>query len=233
MSISLLHYTTESELEKKLLEYDAEAIDKLPYSEKELMFAYVKYADVLYQYLRVTSGSYLPSLNNELRAVLGHLAEYRISNTLGMKRDLEKAHGHMRRFNLDALKILCDDFDRSLSKILKSQYKYDYRGARLNYLEEFGIKYFNAKNLYIIAQQSESVGSDIAKHNIIALYYEAAKSYILLKQYYQKNKVVVTIAKAKVITKNVFIGVLTVFGISVTVMDMFFRDFLLYILHKF
>ena len=98
-------------LENFLLEeYDAEIINTAPKTEKELLGAYQFHADVLYQYVRSTVNHFMHAINNELRALLGHLSEYRVSETSPGKRDLEKAYGHFRRMNLDALKILCDEF---------------------------------------------------------------------------------------------------------------------------
>lgn len=210
------------ELEKFLVEeYDPEVINTLPKTEKELLEAYQLYADVLYQYVRSTVNHFMHAINNEIRALLGHLAEYRVSKTSPGKRDLDKAYGHFRRMNLDALKILCDEFDRTLSKILKKQCKYDYRDVRINYLHDFGEKYIVAKNLYIKAQQEEKVGCDSHSHNVIALYYNAAREYILLKRYYQEHKKETKRIERKSIVRVVAITAFTLFGITVSVIDLF------------
>lgn len=217
-----LYSTYISEIETDLLEkYDPEVIDHEPSTLIELMQAYILYTDTLYQYLRIICSTYYDSLNNEIRAILGHLSEYRINN-IGTKIELDKAYGHFRRFNLDALKILCDEFDRSFLIILKKQYKYDYRSSCLNYLNEFAMLYFKARNFYINAQQGESVGSDRGKHNVIASYYKAAKEYILLKRYYEKHKKEVLISKWKSIIKTIILSAMTLFGILVSIVDIFF-----------
>lgn len=210
------------DLETFILEsYDAEVLNTSPETEKELLSMYQKYSDVLYQYLRLIIDNFIHTLNNEIRAMFGHLAEYRISNSSWDKRELDKAYGHFRRLNLDALKILCNEFDRSLSVKLKKQYSYDYRDICVNYLEEFSQKYFSAKRLYIKAQQEERVGSDSRVHNIIELYYNAAKEYILLKQYYEEKKKSIQMVKRKVIAKQIICGFLTAFGLAVSAFGLF------------
>lgn len=202
-----------NEMENYIIKsYNPITVNIQPKTERELLNIYYKYTDVLYQYLRYNVDNFMHALNNEIRAMLGHLAEYRISDT-GDKRDLDKAYGHFRRLNLDALKILCDEFDRTLSKKLKQQYKYDYRNTCADYLKEFGERYIKAKNLYIKAQEDERVGCDSHTHNIIKLYYDAAKEYILLKQYYDSKKKVIQKAKREIIIKRFIMGILTVIGI--------------------
>lgn len=215
--------TSITNLEKFLLEeFDTNSINNTPKTEQELLVRYAKYTDILYQYIRVTINPFVHPLNNEIRAIYGHLAEYRMSeNTKCTKRDLEKAYGHFRRFNLDALKILCDEFDSSLWKILQKQYRYDYRDSCIDYLKNFGIRYFRAKELYIKAQKAERLGCDSPVHNIIELYYVAAKEYIQLKQYYQKNKKIIHRTKMNTIIKQIIVSVLGILGIAVSILKHF------------
>ena len=110
---------------------------------------------------------FLHPSSNEIRAILGHLSQYRMSNYNIDKNDLRKAYGHFRRLNLDLLKILCDIFNKNLYKILTQQYKYDLRNVKDDYLVNFDKKYITARRLYLKAQREESSGSDRNKHNII------------------------------------------------------------------
>lgn len=206
-----------AELEELLLkEYSAEAVNTTPKTEKELLSAYKMHGDILYQYVRATVNHFVHAISNEIRALLGHLSEYRVSGTSPGKRDLDKAYGHFRRMNLDALKIICDEFDRTLAKTLKRQCKYDYRNAVKDYLLDFGEKYIRARDLYLEAQKEERVGCDSHTHNIIELYYNAAKEYILLKQFYQSNKKKTKKVQRVCIIKKVIVTAFTFLGIAVT-----------------
>ena len=180
---------TIDEMECHLLDkFDPLLLDCAPETEKELVFMYEAHSDILYTYLQHVINPFLKTLCNELRAMLGHLSSYRLDNPHQTKRELDKAYGHFRRFNIDALKILCNEFDRSLSRELEKQYSYDFRSIVKDYLEEYSRRYFWAKNLYLLAQQEERVGSDYQKHNLIQLYHNAAKEYICLKRYYMRWK---------------------------------------------
>lgn len=194
-------------------EYDPELLDKAPITEKDLMTMYSKHSDNLYLYLQETINPFILPLSNELRAMLGHIATYRVANHDATKRDLDKAYGHFRRFNIDALKILCDEFDRSLSGELKKQYTYDYRDICSDYLDKYSSLYFKAKNLYLNAQMEERVGSDYEVHNLIELYYNAAKEYIQLKRYYQQYKPDVMRIRRHVVLKRVISGFMVAIGI--------------------
>ena len=106
---------TVSQLEEYILNYfDADKINQKPETVSDLLRYYKDTTDYLYQYLRCVSDKELIFASNELRAALGHIAEYRINND-GTKNDLEKAYGHFRRMTLDILKVICDVFDEVLS----------------------------------------------------------------------------------------------------------------------
>ena len=189
--------SNENELENLFLNtYDAKNLNVSPKNKTELLEKYQKYTELLYQYLRTVSGDFIFPVNNEIRAMLGHLSEY-VESDEKKDKELQRAYGHLRRINLDALKIICDDFDKFFSKKMKKIYKYDYRDTLKSFLKIYAEKYFTAKNKYIDAQTKESVGSDSEKenddktgeeHNVILLYFDAAKEYIELKQYYEKYR---------------------------------------------
>lgn len=179
---------TVEELENYIIsEFDADLINQKPATVDELLKYYSENTYYIYQYLKSVTDKQLDFASNELRAMLGHIAEYRINND-GTKNDLEKAKGHFRRMTLDILKVICDVFDESLLSNLKKSYKTDFRNINKDYLEEYSEQYFKAKNYYIQAQSDERTGADSNKHNIISKYYLAAKSYIRLKQYKDNNE---------------------------------------------
>lgn len=174
----------EIELIEQLKQFDPVLLDVAPRTERDLMVMYVQHSNILYSYLRETVNQLLIPLTNELRAFLGHIATYRTLNPTQSKRELDKAYGHFRRFTIDALKILCDENDKCFLQILKKEYTYDFRSVSKDYLEQFSRRYFQARRLYLEAQVRERVGSDYKVHNLIELYYKAARAYIDLRQYY-------------------------------------------------
>ena len=217
---------TIEEIENYILtQYNPDIINSQPSNEKDLLNIYYSYTDILFQYVRNYTERFINPITNEIRALLGHLAEYRISDQRSTKIDLEKAYGHLRRINLDLMKILCDEFDRSFSKIQKSQSRYDLRNMKNDYTLTFGKKYFNAKNLYINAQKEERLGCDSHTHNIYDLYYQAAKEYIELKIYYQKYKNDIIWIKTKTIASNTFFILLAVAGVTSTILKFIFENF--------
>lgn len=194
--------------------YQPEMINSEPKTEKELLFIYQKYTVPLYDYMRHIFQFVYP-ISNEIRAMLGHLSEYRTLKK-DNRRELEKAYGHFRRINLDAFKIICNELDRSLFLVLQKQYSYDYRNICVDYLKIYGEKYFSARKAYLYAQEEESVGIDSYTHNIFDLYYQAAKQYILLKQFYEKYKKEIKKEKCKTNTRKIVCGCISAFGIIVT-----------------
>lgn len=198
--------------------YDPKVVNTQPSTEKALLDIYYDHTDILFQYVRENTAAFLDPITNEIRALLGHLAEYRISDQRSTKRDLDKAYGHLRRINLDSLKLICDEYDRRFSIIQESQARYDLRNMKDDYMKRFGEMYFKAKTLYIEAQKQERLGCDSHTHNVIELYYNAAKEYILLKCYYEQYRSKINKIKAKNILKNIFFGALAIFGILSTIL---------------
>lgn len=203
-----------------LNKFPSDKINEQPKTEQDLLSLYCEYSDLLYQYVRCVIKPYLYPLNNEIRAMFGHLAECKISPTSTTKLDLEKAYGHFRRLNLDLFKLICNGFDQTLSKKMKKQYRYDFRNSCSGYLKEYSSRYFEAKRLYINAQEEERLGCDSDKHNVILLYYKAATEYIKLKQYYQENKCMVIKTKMKSITIKTVLGITGILGVLLTIVDL-------------
>ena len=195
----------------------ARKLDTKPMTEKQLLDMYADYTLPLYDYLDELFG-FPYAICNEIRAMLGHLSQYNSDKQLN-RNELEKAYGHFRRVNLDSLKVICDELDRSLSPDWNKDTKYDFRNYDKEYVKEFGKRLIDARNLYLKAQESESVGSDSEVHNVFELYYESAVKYIELKQYYYKrvcDKGYIKIKRVTVI-KHVLTIILTLYGIIVTV----------------
>lgn len=205
-----------------LNKYNCETLNTDPSSDSDLLIAYIKNTDYIHQYLRATVDDFFYSSTNELRAALGHLAEFVIQDGSLSGENLNSAYGHLRRLNIDGLKLLCDEFDKELSVNLKKQYGYDYRDVSKDYLKEYGEKYFKAKKLYREAQQKESVGCDRKKHNVIKLYYDAAKEYIYLKKFAREKSKDILKVKSKEICRKIFCLFISLFGIIVWVLDYFF-----------
>lgn len=208
------------ELENKIIsDYadKAEGLDTKPMTESQLLGMYDSYTLPLYEYLDRLFG-FPYAICNEIRAMLGHLSQYN-SDKQSNRNELEKAYGHFRRVNLDSLKVICDEFDRSLSYSWNKDTKYDFRDFQRDYIEEVGNRLICARKSYLEAQESESVGSDSGVHNVFQLYYEAAVNYIELKQYYikcKRNKYYKKVKRGTII-KHVSTIILTLYGIIITV----------------
>ena len=149
------------ELQSVLKKYDFEIVNQVPFSEKELMVFYEKYTDPLLTEARRLTNDNIFVLGNEMRAMLGHLADYR--QNLQYRKNLKDAYGHFRRLNVDAFKIICDEADKSLLRYLKKHVHYDFRNVNSSFLFEYSQKYFKAKSLYLKAQVAEKTGSDVAQ----------------------------------------------------------------------
>ena len=211
------------ELEDYLLtKFDACAVDTPPSTEAELYQCYCDNTDYLYQYLRKVVGNWLFALSNEIRAMLGHMSDYRVSPGKKREKNLDKAYGHFRRLTLDAFKVLCDEFDKSLSRQMRQQYSYDYRDEYKNYLGDFAQQYVIAKQEYLAAQCLEKLGSDRDEHNIFELYYGAACKYIKLKQFYQQNKACILKVQHKAKFKKYATFTGAVFGLGMTLLEFVF-----------
>lgn len=199
--------------------YSPDNINCEPKTEKDLLLIYQTHTVYLLDYICCMYHFSYP-ISNEIRAILGHLSEYRASK-INKREELHNVYGHFRRVNLDALKIICDELDRSLLIILQKQYTYDYRNMYENYLKEYCKMYFVAKNAYLAAQEEECVGSDRDTHNIFEFYHSAAKQYILLKQFYEKYKKEIQRIKWITNIKKVVYWLFSVFGIVVGILQLF------------
>lgn len=193
--------------------YDCVAVNSLPSTEKELYDYYVNNTDPVISWARKITDDNIFVLGNEIRAMFGHLADYRQDPT--RKKNLENAYGHFRRLNIDTFKILCDEFDKFFLIQLKKYYHLDLRNIDRNYLEDFSNEYFNAKDAYIEAQQKEHVGSDMHE-NIILLYHKAASCYAkVYKNFYENAPRGLKWLKIKTITKDVGAFIISVAGLLI------------------
>ncbi len=174
----LLKLVSSKELSSILDAYKPEQIDCMPLTEKDLYRYYEDFTDELLTFVRKMSDDNVFLLGNEARAMFGHLADYRLNSK--EKKNLQDAYGHFRRLNLDVLKILCNELDKTFIKYLKKHYQYDFRNTRKDFLFEYSEKYFDAQRAYLKAQIDERAGSDRLSGNIIFEYHEAAKKYLEL-----------------------------------------------------
>lgn len=183
-----------------LNEFPPNIINEQPYTEKELLECYMSYTDPILIHIRKMGTDNVFVLGNELRALFGHLADYRLNPT--NRKNLSDAYGHFRRINLDAFKIICDKLDAFLFEFLKTHYHFDYRKINQSFLSQYVSKYFAAQKAYMKAQVSERTGSDRLSGNIIREYYDAAKYYVELFEYLQNNYAGLEFTKWKSIIKN-------------------------------
>ena len=184
-TINILKEVNGTDVMTMLEAYDAEAVNRIPFTEKELHKMYVDYADPIICCARKLAQDNIFPLGNEVRAMFGHISDYRINPT--HKKNLEDAYGHFRRLNIDTFKILCDEFDKVFLKYLQKHYHYDFREVHSTFLCDYSKMYFEAKNTYLKAQLSEHVGSDRLEGNIIQLYHSAAQKYVKLLLYFQEQ----------------------------------------------
>lgn len=168
-----------------LKNYDYEKLNVLPNSENDLLRYYEQYADpIITESKRLTDNNVFP-LGNEVRAMIGHLADYQ-QNTYD-RNNLKNAYGHFRRLNIDAFKIICDEADKSLLKYLDSHKYYDFRNVNAEFLKTYSTMYFSAKEKYLDAQLSERTGSDRRSGNVLKEYQCACLKYAELLSYLKRE----------------------------------------------
>ena len=93
------------EFRKALEAFDAEALEEEVTCPSDI-YRYYGFIDRMYVWLKNAYESDLQSLENEMRAILGHMSEYSLDES-----NLQKAYGHIRRLSTDTLKILCNGLD--------------------------------------------------------------------------------------------------------------------------
>lgn len=212
--IKLLHNDADEQL--LLKEYNYDEINQKPFTEKQLYQYYQKNATLFLRYYRKVMGEPSFELSNEIRAMLGHLADYRLKEE-SLKTNLEKAYGHFRRLNIDAFKILCDEYDKFFSKELSRFYKYDFSEDTASFLEKYLKFYFKAREQYLEAQNAEDVGSNNT-NNVYKYYFDALRAYIELKDYYLKERQTVIVRKRKII---IFKAISIVASIALSILNIY------------
>ena len=165
--------------------YDPSIINVCPKSADELYGFYRAYTRVLLDCVFEEIQTLPYVLANEIRAMIGHLSEHNTKIDLG-NYELQKAYGHFRRLNLDAMKILCDELDKGFSDFISKSYKYPYYKVEEGFMASYAKCYFEARQLFLKAQFSEGVGSNY-KANVYETYFKAVKKYIELQKYYLDN----------------------------------------------
>lgn len=197
------------EIKKELETYNPEDIDKKPNTEEDLLKLYGKYSLTMHSFVKTITEDSPVVLTNEVRALFGHLSAYR-TNSIADRGELSGAYGHFRRYNLDILKILCDELDKSSMIWLKGHYHYNYKKVKNDFLSGFVNRYLLAQNLYLRAQLNEKVGSDTGHHNIFKEYHDAVKGYIDLCDYLAQYRKDIESARRKGIAKIVVLSAISV-----------------------
>lgn len=200
-----------SELSKVLDTFSPEVINKQPATERELLELYKTYSDPLFAQARTMQEDNLFVISNEVRAMFGHLAEYKLNPK--ERKNLSDAYGHFRRLNLDIFKIICDRLDDFLYTYFIKHYHYDYRKINKEFLLMYTEKYLCAKDSYMDAQLNEHTGSNRANGNLVEKYYKAAQQYVALLAYLQENCKGIEATKRKTIFKMVCSIVVGIVGI--------------------
>lgn len=165
--------------------YNPDIINICPKSADELYGYYRSYTRVLLDCVFEEIKTLPYVLTNEIRAMVGHLSEHNIKIDLS-NYELQKAYGHFRRLNLDAMKILCDELDKGFSDFISKSHKYPYYKVEEGFMASYVKCYFEARKLFLEAQFSEGVGSNY-KVNVYETYFKAVKKYIELQKYYLDN----------------------------------------------
>ncbi len=184
------HYTVVSKEDSKFVEhlkniiiaYNSKSLEKPPESVDELLRYYTDNFDEMYSETRNILGCSPFVVDNEIRAMLGHIFEYNFQDD--QDDNLDKAYGHFRRLNIDTFKIICDKFDLFYVRWLERHYKYEFRSMDKDFLLGFAEKYYAAKTEYTKAQSKEHVGSDRRHHSILEDYRVAALKYVEMMQFY-------------------------------------------------
>ncbi len=193
--------------------YKSAIIEQRPNTEDALFDLYVIYTDPILDFTKRLLQHNTVTLNNEVRAMFGHLSEYRLSDGED-RNELQKAYGHFRRLNIDMFKLLCDEFDKAFLRWLKKFSHYEYRNMKSDFLHSLVQQYLKAHSEYLNAQKQERVGSDFEKHKIIDMYYSAAMQYMLaweLLSKYKKQTIKIKwirIAKVSVSSLSMLAGII-------------------------
>lgn len=170
--------------QEALFSYNPSVLEQEPATTGEI-YQYYKHIDDMYIWLKNAYNDNLCILCNEMRAILGHLSEYKPNES--EKKNLEKAYGHLRRLSIDTLKTLCDAFDKVFDLWIMKHARYDYRNVDKDYIPHYAKLFNTAHKKYLTAQQDENLGSD-RNNNIIQKYYEVAQAYYELYTFHMEKR---------------------------------------------
>lgn len=202
-----------------LTEYKCSKILETPYTEMELYEKYKSNIVPFLEYYVSVMGEPSFEITNEIRAMFGHITDYRLSANDVLKKNLEKAYGHLRRVSLDISKILCDEYDKIFSSIIKKLYKYDYRKCSDNFLRRYLELYFEARECYLHAQNEEKLGSN--NNTAYYAYFNALQKYIDLKNHYLKYKKTIEKQRRKAIIGKSVSVVVSILLLVVNIISIF------------
>ena len=161
--------------------FQPDLLEKKVTKPLEIYIYYTK-IDKLYVWLKNAYNANLQSVENEMRATLGHMSEYEQDRD-----NLQKAYGHIRRMGIDVLKILCNGFEQEFEEWIITHAAFDYNSHDNLYMPQYVKMYNEAHNQYLYAQQKENLGSN-RNNNIIGEYYKAAELYGVLYQYHLNGR---------------------------------------------
>ena len=174
---SIADSDTYSEFETSLKAFQPETLE-IPVTTPGQIYAYYSKIEGLYTWLRNAYDSDLQSIENEIRATMGHMSEYESDHE-----NLQKAYGHIRRMAIDVLKILCNGFDKEFEEWIITHAEFDYNTQDNLYIPMYVKMYNQARQEYLDAQMKENMGSNRSNH-IIEKYYKAAELYGKLYEYH-------------------------------------------------
>lgn len=166
--------------------YDPAIINETPMSSIMLYNYYYDHTKYLIDYVESEFNEVPYVLNNEIRAMFGHLSKHSTRFDLS-NFELKKAYGHFRRLNLDAFKLLCNEYDIFFSSFLNKSYKYSFKKIDKDFILNYATAYYLARKKYLDAQNCESVGSN-SDENVYKAYLEAFQKYMELKEIHM-NKI--------------------------------------------
>lgn len=199
--------------------YNPNTINICPKSADELYGYYRAYTQVLLDCVLEEIKTLPYVLTNEIRAMVGHLSEHNTKTDLS-NYELQKAYGHFRRLNLDAMKILCDELDKGFSDFIFKSHKYPYYKVEEGFMASYAKKYFEARQLFLDAQFSEGVGSNYMA-NVYETYFDAVKKYIELQRYYLGNLKEIKKIRRKTVMKRTLALVWSLANIVVSIILLF------------
>lgn len=148
----------------------------------EVFRAYIEDINPFIVQFEVLKNEFPIELQNEIRAIYGHLARASIAETPEVaERNIQKIKSHTKRALLDCYKYSCIIFTDNYFDFFER-----YKGVDLSYLEKgtflstIQVLYNKAKNSYFEAKKAET--SNIAEDEQFELYQVAYNQFVVLQK---------------------------------------------------